>query len=561
MYASNTAGPARKQALDLMIRTSEVSLAFGGQKLFKEVTISFTPGNCYGLIGANGSGKSTFLKILAGDIQPDAGTVLLNPDMRVALLRQDQFAFDEYTPLQTVIMGYTRLYKIMQERDAIYAKGDMTDAEGIRAGELEGEFAELNGYDAESEAATLLDKLGVGEDLINQPMKTLEAGMKIRVLLAQALFGNPDVLLLDEPTNHLDLKTITWLENFLYNFQNTVVVVSHDRHFLNKVCTHTADVDFGKIQLYVGNYDFWYQASQLAMQQKKDADKRATEKIADLQAFVQRFSANASKSKQASARKKLIEKLTPEEMPASSRRTPFIFFKPDRRCGDKILEVNDLCKSIDGVPVLQNLSFRVNAEDKIALIGTNNVAKTTLFRILAGELEADQGFIKWGQTITWTYGPKDNAEYFLKEQPVIDWLRQYTTSDDTNYIRGYLGRMLFSGDEAMKQISVLSGGERARCMLSRMMISGANVLLLDEPTNHLDLESISSLNDAVAKFSDVVIFSSHDHQLVNTAANRIIEFTPGGIIDKVTTFDEYLEDPGVQALRDNLYHQHAEVEL
>jgi ATPase subunit of ABC transporter with duplicated ATPase domains len=544
-----------------MIRTNAVSLAFGGQKLFKEVTISFTPGNCYGLIGANGSGKSTFLKILAGDIQPDAGEVLVNPGLRVALLRQDQFAFDEYTPLQTVIMGYTRLYQVMQERDALYALGEMTEAQGLRAGELEGEFAELNGYDADSEAATLLDRLGVGEDLLNQPMKALEAGKKIRVLLAQALFGNPDVLLLDEPTNHLDLKTITWLENFLYNFQNTVVVVSHDRHFLNKVCTHIADVDFGKIQLYVGNYDFWYQASQLAMQQKKDADKRATDKIAELQAFVQRFSANASKSKQASARKKLIEKLTPEEMPASSRRTPFIGFKPDRRCGDKILEVNDVSKSIDGVPVLENLSFRVNAEDKIALIGTNNVAKTTLFRILAGELEPDRGFIKWGQTITWTYGPMDNADYFRKEQTVLEWLRQYTASEDTNFIRGFLGRMLFSGDEATKSISVLSGGERARCMLSRMMISGANVLLLDEPTNHLDLESISSLNDGVARFSDVVIFSSHDHQFVNTVANRIIEFTPGGVIDKVTTFDEYLEDPGVQALRDNLYHQHSEVEL
>ncbi|NTV51983.1 MAG: ATP-binding cassette domain-containing protein [Candidatus Firestonebacteria bacterium] len=544
-----------------MIRTSEVSLAFGGQKLFKEVSISFTPGNCYGLIGANGSGKSTFLKILAGDIQPDAGSVIVNPDLRVALLRQDQFAFDEYTPLQTVIMGHTRLYKIMQERDALYAKPELSEAEGIRAGELEGEFAELNGYDADSEAATLLDRLGVGEELLNLPMKALEAGKKIRVLLAQAIFGNPDVLLLDEPTNHLDLKTITWLENFLYNFQNTVVVVSHDRHFLNKVCTHIADVDFGKIQLYVGNYDFWYQASQLAMQQKKDSDKRATDKIAELQAFVQRFSANASKSKQASARKKLIEKLTPEEMPASSRRTPFIAFKPDRRCGDKILEVNDVSKSIDGVPVLENLSFRVNAEDKIALIGTNNVAKTVLFQILAGELQPDHGFIKWGQTITWTYGPKDNAEYFLKDQAVIDWLRQYTTSEDTNFIRGFLGRMLFSGDEAMKSIGVLSGGERARCMLSRMMISGANVLLLDEPTNHLDLESISSLNDGVARFSDVVIFSSHDHQFVNTVANRIIEFTPGGIIDKVSTFDEYLEDPAVQALRDNLYRQHAEVEL
>lgn len=544
-----------------MIRTTNISLSYGGQKLFQDVTITFSPGNCYGLIGANGAGKSTFLKILAGVIPADSGEIILAKDQRVALLKQDQFAFDDYTPMETVIMGHPHLYEVMKEREALYAKGEMTEEEGARVGDLEGEFAEMNGYDAESEAATLLEKLGVGEDLMNQPMKSLEAGKKIRVLLAQALFGNPDVLLLDEPTNHLDLKTIDWLENFLANFKNTVVVVSHDRHFLNRVCTHIADVDFGKIQVYTGNYDFWYQASQLAMQQKKNAEKRATDKIAELQAFVQRFSANASKSKQASSRKKLIEKLTPEELPQSSRRTPFVHFKAERKCGDQILEVTDLSKSVDGVAVLENLSFRVNAGDRIALIGTNNVAKTTLFQILTGEIKPDSGSFKWGQTITWSYGPKDNADYFREDKPIIDWLRQYTNNDDTAFIRGFLGRMLFSGEEAMKKLSVLSGGERARCMLSRMMMSGANVLLLDEPTNHLDLESISALNDAVAKFPEVVLFSSHDHQFVSTSANRIIEFVPGGIIDRVTTFDEYLEDQTIQELRDRMYRGHAEVSL
>jgi ATPase subunit of ABC transporter with duplicated ATPase domains len=544
-----------------MIRSNGISLAFGGQKLFKNVSIQFTDGNCYGLIGANGCGKSTFLKILAGDIEADAGDVVVGKGQRVAILRQDQFAFDEYTPLQTVIMGHKRLYANMQTRDELYAKPEMTDDEGMLAGELEGEFAEMNGYDAESEAATLLDRVGITEEFQNVSMKTIEAGKKIRVLLAQALFGNPDVLLLDEPTNHLDLKTIMWLEGFLYNFKNTVVVVSHDRHFLNKVCTHIADLDYNKISLYVGNYDFWYQASQLAMQQKKDATKRQLDKIDELKKFVQRFSANASKSNQASSRKKLIEKLTPEEMPVSSRRTPFIHYKPERSCGDRILEIEGINKTIEGVQVLKDFSLLVNKGDKIAFVGSDNVAKTTLLRILTGEVEPDSGTFKWGQTITWSYGPKDNAEYFKHDVRVIDWLRQYTKSDDENYIRGFLGRMLFSGDEIEKKISVLSGGEKARCMLSRMMMVEANVLLLDEPTNHLDLESISSLNEAVIKYPEVVLFSSHDHQFVNTVANRIVEIVPNGIIDRVSTFDEFMESPEVQKIRDELYHEHHELDI
>ncbi len=544
-----------------MISTSSVSLAFGGQKLFSGVSVQFTDGNCYGLIGANGSGKSTFLKILAGQIEPDSGEVVVGKGQRVAILRQDQFAFDDYTPLQTVIMGHQKLYAVIQERDALYAKPQMSDEEGMRAGELEGEFAEMNGYDAEADAATLLDRVGVAKEWLEAPMKSLEAGKKIRVLLAQALFGNPEVLLLDEPTNHLDLKTITWLEGFLYNFKNTVVVVSHDRHFLNKVCTHIADLDFNKISLYTGNYDFWYEASQLAMQQKKDATKRQLEKIEELKAFVQRFSANASKSKQASARKKLIEKLTPEEMPTSSRRTPFIQFKPERSCGDRILELEGLGKTLDGVDVLKDFNLTVNKGDKIAFVGSHNVAKTILFQILTGEIKPDKGEFKWGQTITWAYGPKDNSAFFTSRLSVIDWLHQYTKSDDDNYIRGFLGRMLFSGDEIQKDISVLSGGEKARCMLARMMLMEGNVLILDEPTNHLDLESISALNDAVIKFPEVVLFTSHDHQFVNTVANRIVEILPGGIIDRVSSFDEYLENPDIQKLRDELYHGHHDLDI
>jgi ATPase subunit of ABC transporter with duplicated ATPase domains len=544
-----------------MISATNVSLAFGGQVLFNDVTVQFTPGNCYGLIGANGSGKTTFLKVLAGEIAPDKGTVVTGRGQRIAILEQNQFAYDEFKPLETVLMGHKRLYQVLREREALYALPEMSAEEGSRAGELEGELADLNGYEAESEAAALLDRLGVSGDLLAQPIKALEAGKRIRVLLAQALFGDPDILLLDEPTNHLDLKTITWLENFLYHFENTVIVVSHDRHFLNKVCTHIADVDYGKIKLYTGNYEFWYEASQLAQQQRKDSDKRKLERIAELQAFVQRFSANASKSKQASARKKLIEKLTPEDLPTSSRRTPFVSFKPDRPCGDVILEISGLSKAVDGVPALQDLTLSVRSHDKIALVGSNTLAKTTLFRVLTGELEPDRGTFKWGQTITWTYGPKDNAGYFRSELSVLDWLKQYTQSDDDNYIRGFLGRMLFSGDEAMKPVSVLSGGERARCMLSRMMLSGANVVLMDEPTNHLDLESISAVNDGVVRFPEVVLFSSHDHQFVDTVANRIIEFTPGGLIDKVTTFEEYLENPDVQRQRDELFHKHEDLDL
>ncbi|MCD4814539.1 ATP-binding cassette domain-containing protein [bacterium] len=544
-----------------MISTNNVSLAFGGQKLFKDVSIQFTDGNCYGLIGANGSGKSTFLKILSGDIESDAGQVVVGKGQRIAILRQDQFAFDAYTPLETVIMGHKQLYAVMQERDALYAKPEMSEDEGMRVGELEGEFAEMGGYDADSEAASLLDRVGVGEALINQSMKTIEAGKKIRVLLAQALFGNPDVLLLDEPTNHLDLKTITWLEGFLYNFKNTVIVVSHDRHFLNKVCTHIADLDYNRIQLYVGNYDFWYQASQLVMQQKKDAAKRQLDKIEELKVFVQRFSANASKSKQASARKKLIEKLTPDQLPASSRRTPFIHFKPLRACGDRILEIENMGKTVEGVQLLNKINLTVRRKDKIALVGSNNVAKSTLLKILSGELTPDTGTYKWGQTITMIDGPKDNARYFQSDVSVIDWLRQFTQSDDENYIRGFLGRMLFSGDEIQKKIQVLSGGEKARCMLSRMMLAESNVLIFDEPTNHLDLETISSLNEAVMKFSEVVLFTSHDHQFVNTVANRIIEITPGGLIDQTCTFDEYMENSKVAQMRDELYHQHQDLDL
>jgi ATPase subunit of ABC transporter with duplicated ATPase domains len=544
-----------------MISVSNVSLAFGGQKLFDDVSLQFTEGNCYGLIGANGSGKSTFLKILSGEISSDKGSVAVGKGQRIAVLRQDQFAFDEYTPLQTVIMGHKQLYHVMTERDKLYAKPELSPEEGMKVAELEGEFAELNGYEAESEAATLLDRLGVGEEFIHQSMKTLKSGQRIRVLLAQALFGNPDILLLDEPTNHLDLKAITWLEIFLYNFPNTVIVVSHDRHFLNKVCTHIADVDYCKIQLYVGNYDFWFQASQLAMQQKRDANKRKEEKIEELKVFVQRFSANASKSKQASARKKLIEKLTPDEIPASSRRTPFIQFKPERPCGDRILAVENLAHSVQGVQVLPGISFTVNGGDKIALVGGNNVAKTALLDILAGVMAPDQGEVHWGQTITHAYSPQDNAAFFSSKLPVLEWLRQYTKSDDDNYIRGFLGRMLFSGDEALKSIGVLSGGERARCMLSRMMLSGANVLLFDEPTNHLDLESISALNEGINRFSEVILFSSHDHQLVSTVANRIIEITPGGLIDRQTTFDEYLENPEVTKMRDAMYQHHQELDI
>ena len=544
-----------------MISATNVTLSYGKRVLFKDVNIKFTPGNCYGLIGANGAGKSTFLKILAGEVECDKGDISVTPGERIAVLRQDQFAFDEETVFNAVMMGHARLYKVMAEREAIYAKSEFTEEDGIRSAELEADFAEMNGYEAESEAAVLLNGLGIPEELRHKKMGELEAGEKVRVLLAQALFGNPDVLLLDEPTNHLDLKSITWLEDFLSRFANTVIVVSHDRHFLNQVCTHIADIDFGMIRVYVGNYDFWSEASRLTLRQKQEANRKSTDKADELKAFIQRFSSNASKAKQATSRKRLLEKLTIEEMPVSSRKSPYVVFKPERACGDVILEIKGLSKSVDGVPLFTDLTLTVNRGDKIAFVGGNTLAKTTLFQILAGELEPDAGEFRWGVTITPSYFPRENAAYFERDLSLIEWLCQYPPCDGESFARGFLGRMLFTGDEATKKASVLSGGERVRCMLSRMMLSGANALILDEPTNHLDLESITALNDGLAAFTEVVLFASHDHQLVSTVANRIVEITPHGIIDRVMAFDDYLECAEAARLRDELYRGHAELSL
>ncbi len=535
-----------------MISASNICLAYGKRIIFNNVNIKFTPGNCYGLIGANGAGKSTFLKILAGDVDPDKGEVSIGKGLRMAVLRQDQFAFDEETVFNTVIMGHERLYAVMTEREAIYAKGEFSEEDGVRSGELEAEFAELNGYEAESEAAVLLNGLGIPEELRQRKMKELEGGDKVRVLLAQALFGNPDVLLLDEPTNHLDLKTIQWLEEFLGRFQNTVIVVSHDRHFLNQACTHIADIDFGTIRTYVGNYDFWYEASQLVLKQKQDANKKASDKAAELKEFIARFSSNASKAKQATSRKKLLDKLDIEELPVSSRKYPFVVFRPERPCGDIILEVKGLSKTIEGVKVLNNLDLIVNKGDKIAFVG-NSVSKTTLLQILAGELQPDSGSFRWGVTITTAYYPKENSAYFNNDLTLIEWLCQYPPHEGENFARGFLGRMLFSGDEATKMTSVLSGGEKVRCMLARMMLTNANVLIFDEPTNHLDLESITALNNGLLNYAEVMLFTSHDHKFVATLANRILELTPNGMIDRVMTFDEYLENADVNALRERLY--------
>jgi ATPase subunit of ABC transporter with duplicated ATPase domains len=545
-----------------MISASNVSLSYGKRILFKDVNIKFTPGNCYGLIGANGAGKSTFLKILAGEIEADKGEIIMGPRERMAVLKQDQFAFDEETVFNSVIMGHEQLYKVMVERDAIYAKPDFSEADGTRSAELESEFAEMNGYEAESEAAVLLNGLGIPEELRYKKMKELEGGDKVRVLLAQALFGNPDILLLDEPTNNLDLKSITWLEDFLYRFTNTVIVVSHDRHFLNQVCTHTADIDFGRISVYVGNYDFWYHASQLNLKQKQNENRKVSEKAEELKAFIQRFSSNASKAKQATSRKKLLDKLTLEDMPVSSRKYPHVVFKPERACGDIILEIQGLTKEIEGVKVLDNLDLVVRKNDKIAFVGSNTLARTTLFQILAGELEPDSGSFRWGITITTAYFPKENSSYFEKDLSLIEWLGQYSPpTEGETFARGFLGRMLFSGDEATKKTGVLSGGERVRCMLSRMMLTGANALILDEPTNHLDLESITALNDGLIAFTEVILFASHDHEFVSTIANRIIEITPGGVIDRTMGFEEYLENADVSRERDELYHGHAELSL
>ncbi|NMM65061.1 ATP-binding cassette domain-containing protein [Clostridium sp. P21] len=537
-----------------MISTSNISLRYGGRKLFEDVNVKFTPGNCYGLIGANGAGKSTFLKILSGEIEANTGEVIITPGERMAVLKQNHFEFDEHKVLETVIMGHERLYSIMKEKDAIYAKENFTDEDGIKASELEGEFAELNGWEAEAEAASLLMGLGISIDLHEKLMKDLDGAEKVRVLLAQALFGKPDILLLDEPTNHLDIKSINWLENFLMDFENTVIVVSHDRYFLNKVCTHMADLDFGKIQMYVGNYDFWYESSQLALQMAKDQNKKKEEKIKELEAFVARFSANASKSKQATSRKKQLDKISLDDIKPSSRKYPFVGFKADREAGNDLLSVDGLTKTIDGVKVLDNLSFIVNKGDKIAFAGTNELAKTTLFQILIGEMEPDAGEYKWGITTSQSYFPKDNNKYFEGvDLTLVDWLRQFSEEKSESFIRGFLGRMLFSGEEALKKASVLSGGEKVRCMLSRMMLSGSNVLILDEPTNHLDLESITAVNNGLINFDGTILFTSHDHQFVQTVANRIIEITPAGIMDRNMSYDEYLESEDIQKQLESMY--------
>ena len=539
-----------------MISTNGVTLQFGKRVLFKDVSIKFTPGNCYGVIGANGAGKSTFLKLLSGDIEPTKGSIEITPGERRSVLKQDHFAFDEYEVLRTVIMGNQHLVDIMDEKDAIYAKPDFSDEDGIRAGELEAEFAELNGWDAESDAAKLLNGLGIGEEYHYQKMSELDPALKVRVLLAQALFGNPDILLLDEPTNHLDLASINWLEDFLAGFENTVIVVSHDRHFLNQVCTHIADVDFGKIQLYVGNYDFWYHSSQLALQLAKDANKKKEEKIKELQTFIARFAANASKSKQATSRKKLLDKITLDDIKPSSRRYPYIAFTPDREAGDQLLLVDGISKTIDGEKVLNNVSFTVRKGDKIAFTGPNSAGKTALFQILMGEMEPDEGSFKWGVTTTQAYLPNDNSKYFEGcDLSLTDWLRQYSKDPDESFVRGFLGRMLFSGEESLKKASVISGGEKVRCMLSKMMLSGANVLLMDEPTNHLDLESITALNDGLINFKGTLLFVSHDHQFVQTIADRIIELTPEGVFDKLTSYDDFLADEDVQARLAKMYEK------
>ena len=524
-----------------MIGTSNVTLRIGKKALFEDVNIKFTEGNCYGLIGANGAGKSTFLKILSGQLEPTSGDVIITPGQRLSFLQQDHFKYDEYPVLDTVIMGNARLYEIMKEKEAIYMKEDFSDEDGIRAAELEGEFAAMNGWEAESDAATMLNGLGIDTGLHYTLMKDLGGNDKVKVLLAQALFGNPDILLLDEPTNHLDLDAIAWLEEFLINFDNTVIVVSHDRYFLNKVCTQIADIDYAKIQLYAGNYDFWYESSQLLIRQMKEANRKKEEKIKELQEFISRFSANASKSKQATSRKRALEKIQLDDIKPSSRKYPYIDFRPNRDIGNEVLTVENLSKTIDGVKVLDNLSFIVGHEDKIAFVGGDELAKTTLFKILAGEMEPDEGTYKWGVTTSQAYFPKDSTKEFDCEDIIVDWLTQYSEIKDATYVRGFLGRMLFAGEDGVKKVKVLSGGEKVRCLLSKMMISGSNVLILDEPTNHLDMESITALNNGLIKFPGVVLFASHDHQFVQTTANRIMEIVNGHLIDKITTYDEYLE--------------------
>lgn len=525
-----------------MISTSNITLRVGKKALFEDVNIKFTEGNCYGLIGANGAGKSTFLKILSGQLEPTKGEVIITPGERLSFLQQDHFKYDEFPVLDTVMMGNARLYEIMKEKEAIYAKEDFTDEDGIKASELEGEFAAMNGWEAESDAATLLNGLGIATEYHYEIMKNLNGPEKVKVLLAQALFDNPDILLLDEPTNHLDLDAIAWLEEFLINFENTVIVVSHDRYFLNKVCTQIADIDYGKIKLYAGNYDFWYESSQLLIRQMKEANKKKEEKIKELQEFISRFSANASKSKQATSRKRALEKIQLDDIQPSSRKYPYIDFRPNRSIGNDVLSVEGLSKTIDGEKVLDNISFTLNHDDKVAFVGGNELAKTTLFQILMGEMEPDEGVYKWGITTSQSYFPLDFGSEFDNDSTIVEWLTQYSEEKDATYVRGFLGRMLFGGDDGVKRVNVLSGGEKVRCMLSKMMISGSNVLILDEPTNHLDMESITALNNGMTKFPGVLLFSCRDHQIVQTTANRIMEIVPGGkLIDKITTYDEYLE--------------------
>lgn len=537
-----------------MITVTGLSLRFGDKKLFENVNVKFTPGNCYGVIGANGAGKSTFLKILSGEIDANTGEVSITPGERLAVLKQDHFEFDEYDVLNTVIMGHKRLYEIMQEKDALYAKPDFTEEDGIKASELETEFAELDGWDAETSAEKLLMGLGIDKDLHCKKMSELDGSEKVKVLLAQSLFGNPDILLLDEPTNHLDYKAIMWLEEFLLNFDKIVIVVSHDRHFLNKVCTHMLDIDFSKAKLFVGNYDFWYESSQLALKLMKDQNKKKEEKIKDLQRFIERFSSNASKAKQATSRKKLLEKISIDDIEPSSRRYPFVGFTPEREAGKEILTVDGISKTVDGVKVLNNISFTMNKNDKIILTGKDEIAKTTLLQILMGEIEPDEGTFKWGVTTSRDYLPKDNSDFFDDvDVNLIDWLRQYSEEKTETFIRGFLGKMLFAGNEPLKMAKVLSGGEKVRCMFSKLMLSGANVLLLDEPTNHLDLESIQSVNNGLIAFKGNLIFTSHDHEFIQTIANRVIEITPKGIFDRQVTFDEFMEDQEIQKKISEMY--------
>ena len=524
-----------------MISANGVTLRLGKRALFEDVNIKFTEGNCYGIIGANGAGKSTFLKILSGQLEPTNGSITMTPGQRLSVLEQDHFKYDDCVVLDTVMMGNARLFEIMKEKDAIYAKEDFSDEDGIRASELEAEFAQMNGWEADSDAASLLNGLGIETDLHYKKMGELDGPDKVKVLLARALFGNPDILLMDEPTNHLDLAAIDWLEEFLINFENTVIVVSHDRYFLNKVCTQIADIDYAKIQLYSGNYDFWYESSQLMIKQMKEANRKKEEKIKELQEFIQRFSANASKSKQATSRKRALEKIQLDDMRPSSRKYPYIDFRPDRTIGNEVLTVENLSKTIDGVKVLDNISFTLRHDDKVAFVGSNELAKTTLFQILMGEMEPDSGSFKWGVTTSQAYFPKDNSAEFANDDTIVEWLTQYSPEKDVTYVRGFLGRMLFAGEDGVKKVKVLSGGEKVRCMLSKLMISGANVLMLDEPTDHLDMESIDALNRGMIKFPGVMIFSSRDHQIVQTTANRIMEIINGKLIDKITTYDEYLE--------------------